>query len=48
MELVHLPNHAHGLFTQAGKVRTGEQMLERAAVFILQTITEHEAESEGS
>lgn len=36
VELVHLPNHAHGLFTSAGKIKSGEVMLERAAQFILQ------------
>ena len=35
VELIHLPQHAHGLFTSAGKIRTGETMLERAAEFIL-------------
>ncbi|KAB1640814.1 alpha/beta hydrolase [Gulosibacter chungangensis] len=38
VELVHLPDHAHGLFSSAGKVRTGELMLERAAEFILRTV----------
>lgn len=36
VELVHLPRHAHGLFTSAGKIAAGEVMLERAAQFILQ------------
>lgn len=38
VELVHLPDHAHGLFTSAGKIRTGERMLEQAADFILRTV----------
>lgn len=36
VELVHLPNHAHGLFTSAGKIKSGELMLVRAARFILE------------
>lgn len=39
VELVHLPDHAHGLFSSAGKVRTGETMLEQAAEFILRMVT---------
>lgn len=35
VETVYLPNHAHGLFTSAGKIATGEQMLDRASEFIL-------------
>ncbi|SJM59916.1 alpha/beta hydrolase [Gulosibacter sp. 10] len=35
VELIHLPHHAHGLFTSAGRIRTGEQQLEQAAAFIL-------------
>jgi acetyl esterase len=30
----HLPHHAHGIFTSAGKIRTGRRMLETAAEFI--------------
>ncbi|MDJ1370924.1 alpha/beta hydrolase [Gulosibacter molinativorax] len=38
VELVHLPDHAHGLFTSAGKIATGERMLEQAADFILRAV----------
>ncbi len=30
----HLPRHAHGLFTAAGRISTGAKILERAAAFI--------------
>ena len=33
VETVHLPHHAHGLFTSAGRIATGEAMLDRAAEF---------------
>ncbi len=38
VELVHLPDHAHGLFSSAGKVHTGGVMLEQAADFILRMV----------
>ncbi|HEX3678417.1 MAG TPA: alpha/beta hydrolase [Galbitalea sp.] len=31
----HLPHHAHGIFTSAGKIETGRLMLQRAADFIV-------------
>lgn len=34
VELVHWPHHAHGLYTSAGKVASGEAFLERSAEFI--------------
>lgn len=34
VEHVHLPHHAHGLFTSAGKIRTGEEMIDRASEFL--------------
>lgn len=34
VELLHLPNHAHGLFTSAGKIAMGAKILERSAQFI--------------
>ena len=38
VELVHLPNHAHGLFTSAGKIRSGELQLESIAAFIARVL----------
>ncbi|NLT27258.1 MAG: alpha/beta hydrolase [Microbacteriaceae bacterium] len=38
VETVYLPNHAHGLFTAAGRIATGERMLDRAAEFILRFV----------
>lgn len=34
VELLYLPHHAHGLFTSAGKIATGAQVLELAAGFM--------------
>lgn len=40
VELVYLPHHAHGIFTSAGKIGTGERMLDQAAAFILRQLAQ--------
>ncbi|MBP1327367.1 acetyl esterase [Leucobacter exalbidus] len=40
VELTHLPAHAHGIFTSAGKIRAGEVQLARAAEFITRICAE--------
>ena len=40
VELVYLPHHAHGIFTSAGKIGTGERMLNQAAGFILRQLAQ--------
>ncbi|ADO41575.1 alpha/beta hydrolase [Ketogulonicigenium vulgare] len=34
VEHIHLPHHAHGLFTSAGRITTGAVMLERVAQYL--------------
>ncbi|MCF2571147.1 alpha/beta hydrolase [Brevibacterium sp. UCMA 11754] len=34
VEHVHLPEHAHGLFTSAGAIETGQRILDRASRFL--------------
>lgn len=38
VELTHLPGNAHGIFTSAGKIRSGEEQLARAAEFITRVL----------
>lgn len=40
VELTHLPGHAHGIFTSAGKIRSGEDQLAHAADFILRMLSQ--------
>ena len=40
---IHLPEHAHGLFTSAGVVRTGEHVLAEAVWFISTMVWEQPA-----
>lgn len=37
VEHLHLPHHAHGLFTAAGKIETGRAVLDRAARFLAES-----------
>lgn len=39
VELTHLPGNAHGIFTSAGKIRSGEEQLTRAAEFITRILS---------
>lgn len=38
VELVHIPDLAHGIFTSAAKVASGERFLERVAEFVLRQL----------
>jgi acetyl esterase len=35
----HLPRHAHGLFTSAGKIQTGRELLQLASNFVVGTLS---------
>lgn len=35
----HLPRHAHGLFTSAGKIQTGRKLLQLASSFVVGTLS---------
>lgn len=39
VELTHLPGNAHGIFTSAGKIRSGEEQLVRVAEFISRQVS---------